>query len=62
MPSDIDELEKKKAIESIVLDSSVEDCCRQDFDETEITIGTDTSANVTNSLYDEDESLKSADI
>lgn len=62
MPSDIDELEKAKAIESIVLESSAADSCVDDFEESDVLIGADTSANVTNSLYDADESLKSTDV
>lgn len=56
MPSDIDELEKAKAIESIVLETRNDD----DFDETDMLIDEDddSSRNVTNSLYDADESPK----
>lgn len=61
MPSDIDELEKEKAIESIVLETSAADSCRNEFEETDALMSVDSSANVTNSLYDADESLKSTD-
>ncbi|XP_055310495.1 MYND-type zinc finger-containing chromatin reader ZMYND8-like isoform X2 [Sitodiplosis mosellana] len=63
MPSDIDEIEKAKAIESIVLETSADDLsCRDDYEEMDILVGADGRANVTNSLYDADESLKSTDI
>lgn len=63
LPTDIDEIEKAKAIESIVLDTSAEDSCKDDFEESDILVGpADSSANITNSLYDADESLKSTDI
>lgn len=62
MPTDIDEIEKEKAIESIVLETSTEDEYMQNFEDSDIVMEVDSSTNVTNSLYDADESPKSTDI
>ncbi|XP_031625842.1 protein kinase C-binding protein 1-like isoform X2 [Contarinia nasturtii] len=59
--SDIDEIEKEKAIESIVLHTSTEDNCKDDFDESFIPNGSN-YGNFSHSLYDADESMKSTDI
>lgn len=61
MSSDIDEIEKEKAIESIVLETSCADSYQDNFEEPDELISVNSSANVTNSLYDTDESIKSTD-
>lgn len=60
MFTDVDEVEKAKAIESIVLDDA-EDSFMGAFEVSDNLPNTDCSANVTNSLYEADESLKSID-
>lgn len=61
MSSDIDEIEKEKAIESIVLETSGADSYQDNFEEPDELISVNSSVNVTNSLYDTDESIKSTD-
>lgn len=61
MSSDIDEIEKEKAIKSIVLDTSVANSYEDDFNETDDVVDVNSSTNITNSLYDADESMKSTD-